>query len=362
MQRLISDGEVLPDDKISTPHGRTLSLITIGAAHGRLNVVRYLLSQGVDPRTLATEWHSSLSSLLELSLLNNHSTLDTIIEDVNFLSGLCVFGNRSSDNQQIYRQDSNVFCIDILLRPRASWSIYDSLRVFYSVVLNFSNASARFLHLVEPALKERAYYSAELDIPTRPKLMHVLAECAGAIDEDQWRAYKHPMAGLVASGIQAGSDLHMLSKTGAGMTPLMHALLGAVSSFDRSLWRKKVIFDRAVAALQQRVQRWLTLLAMAGVDLSSLWRHCEVIALRFGSTATEWGLWVLHPGDCYSGQFWDMVEHPERSIPGAWTESEEFDPEPSVRRNTRFPRGYSMYKLLDSDRVRWPDDLDFFED
>ncbi|RMY54988.1 hypothetical protein D0865_04420 [Hortaea werneckii] len=210
----------------------------------------------------------------------------------------------------------------------------------------------------------------------------ISAECAGAIDEDQWRAYKHRMAALIATGIQAGSDLHVLSKTGSGMTPLMHALFGAMLYFEGV---ETVKFDRDVTTIQHRFQRWLTLLAMAGVDLSKYakrearlfrkhWRtsqrvwwkcficHCEVIALRFGSTATEWGLWVSHPGDSYSGQFWDMVEHPERSIPGAWMESEEFDPEPSVRRKFCYHRSRYEFELQDSDRARWPDDLDYFED
>ncbi|RMY76156.1 hypothetical protein D0862_13796 [Hortaea werneckii] len=396
MQRLISDGEVLPDDKISIHSWPTLSLITISAAYGRLNVVRFLLSQGVGPRTLATEWElhivryqsvltrrqSFLSQNLALNLVRHDSTLDTIIEDVKLLSEHGIFENKTVGNQEFDCTRPSELWIDLFLQPRASWSMYDNLRTFCSIVLNFPKASARFLHLVEPAVKERAYFAVELDIPNRSRLMHLLAGCAGAMDEHQWQAYKDLMAALVATDIQAGSDLHLLSKTGAGMTPLMHALLGAMLSFEKF---SRANFDRDIAAVQQRFQRWLFLLAMAGVDLSrfakrearlfrrhwrasqrvlwkSFFQHCEVIALRFGSKATEWGLWVSHPGDCYSGLFWDMVEHPERSIPGAWTESEEVDPEPSVLRYTPFLSGYGRYKLLDSDRIRWPDDLDFFED
>ncbi|RMY38974.1 hypothetical protein D0866_02229 [Hortaea werneckii] len=383
MRKLISDGEVLPDDKISSPHWSTLSLIT-----------------GVDPGTLGTEWdvriymeairyqsrltnrQSFLSSNLALNLVHENSTLDTIIEDVKLLSEHCNFDKDALEDKWTNWSDKSDLCIGILLRPRASWSMHDNLRFFGSVVLGFPKASARFLHLVEPAVKDRAYYAVKLDIPNRPRLMHLLAECAGAMDDYQWRAYKHLMAAVIAMGIQAGSDLHMLSKTGAGMTPLMHALLGAMLSFEKF---SRATFDRDVAAVQQRFQRWLILLAMAGVDLSrfakrearlfrkhwrtsqrvlwkSFFRHCEVIALRFGSKATEWGLWVSHPGDSYSGLFWDMVEHPERSIPGAWMELEKSDPEPSVRRSYCSPRGYFEFELQDPDRLRWPDDLDYFED
>ncbi|KAI6881387.1 hypothetical protein KC360_g6073 [Hortaea werneckii] len=254
MRKLISDGEVLPDDKILSHIWHPLSLITISALRCNLDVVRYLLSQGADAKTLATEW--------------------------------------------------------------------------------------------------------DADMPDLVSLMHLLAECACAISWDDWRTYKDELAALIASGIHAGPCLHLLSRIGSGMTPLMHALLGAMQSFQ-SFSPRKAKFGPDFAAVEHRFQRWPTLLAMAGVDLS---RHCEVIALRFGSTATEWGLWVSHPGDCYSGQFWDMVEHPDRTMPGAWVESELLDPEPSVRRNSCWPRGYFELELEDSGRVRWPDDLDFFED
>ena len=320
-----------------------------------------------------------------MKLIRRGSTLDTIIEQFNFLSGLCAFENRSSDGREIYRRNETILCIDTLLRPRASWSMNDNLRIFCSIVLALPKFSARFLQLVEPALKERAYYDMKLDIPTRPKLMHLLAEYAGAIDECQWATYRHRLAVLIAAGIREDSCLHRLSRTGSGMTPLMHALLGAMTCFHTLSNATRKSFDCVMAAVQRRFQRWPTLLAMAGVDLSRyakrevklfrrhwrtsqrvLWEcsssHCEVIALRFGSTSAEWGLWVSHPGDCYSGLFWDMVEHPERSIPGAWMELEKYDPEPSVRRHYSSTRGYFEFELQDPDRLRWPDDLDFFED
>ncbi|RMX84329.1 hypothetical protein D0869_04649 [Hortaea werneckii] len=384
IQKLIFDGEVLPDDKIAYPYSNSLSLITISAAWGHLDSVRYLLSQGVDPRTLATEWNSRLSGNLATILVWRDSTLDTIIEHFKFLSGLCVFENRTSHDQHINWLHGTKFCVDCLLQPRASWSMDDNLTFFRSIVLLSPNASAKFLHLVEPALKERAYFALQADTPDLTSLMHLLAECACAISWDDWRTYKHELAAFIASGINTGSCLHVLSRTGSGMTPLMHALLGAMRSFQ-SYTYERVNFDLTVSAVQYRFQRWPTLLAMAGVDLSRyakrearlfrkhwrtsqrvLWksfsRHCEVFALRFGSKATEWGLWVSHPGDSYSGLFWDMVEHPERSIPGAWTELEKFDPEPSVLRCYCSPRGYFEFELQDPDRLRWPDDLDYFED
>ncbi|KAI7084744.1 hypothetical protein KC356_g6463 [Hortaea werneckii] len=57
MQKLVCDGEILPDDKIVfNPTRGLLSLITISALFGRNDTVRYLLSQGADPGILAREF------------------------------------------------------------------------------------------------------------------------------------------------------------------------------------------------------------------------------------------------------------------------------------------------------------------
>lgn len=54
-----------------------------------------------------------------------------------------------------------------------------------------------------------------------------------------------------------------------------------------------------------------------------------MFAFSYGADLSEWKLWVLHPGDHYAGQFWQMVEEDglatqslDYSVPGGWIESE----------------------------------------
>lgn len=199
--------------------------------------------------------------MLKRRLINCDSTLDTIIEDVKFLSALSVFENETSEDHGIYWRNTTILCTDTLLRPKASWSMHENLRTFGSILLNYADVSPRFLQLVEPALKEQAYFAAQMDMPSLPRLMHLLAECAGSIEEHTWREYKHELAALVAAGVRADSCLHVLSRIGSGMTPLMHALLGAMPSFERDFCVSRGNLDRAVTSVQHRFQRWLTLLA-----------------------------------------------------------------------------------------------------
>ena len=48
--------------------------------------------------------------------------------------------------------------------------------------------------------------------------------------------------------------------------------------------------------------------------------HFRVIGLHYGAAAEDWHLWLSNPLDKWAGEFWDMVEHPERAMPGAWDE------------------------------------------
>ena len=47
----------------------------------------------------------------------------------------------------------------------------------------------------------------------------------------------------------------------------------------------------------------------------------RVIGLDFSLGVDNWQLWLSNPLDEWAGDFWEMIEHPERRIPGAWDES-----------------------------------------
>jgi hypothetical protein len=46
----------------------------------------------------------------------------------------------------------------------------------------------------------------------------------------------------------------------------------------------------------------------------------HLIGFEFGSNPEDWKFWFSDPTDQLVGDFWDMVEHPERSMPGGWDE------------------------------------------
>ena len=87
------------------------------------------------------------------------------------------------------------------------------------------------------------------------------------------------------------------------------------------------------------LQSWLYHLAAEGIDLAKygeveerLWRRrlrttdrgMRMIGLAYGPRAQDWFIWTEHPGDSYAGIFWDLIEHPERRVPGAWQDCDEW--------------------------------------
>jgi hypothetical protein len=48
--------------------------------------------------------------------------------------------------------------------------------------------------------------------------------------------------------------------------------------------------------------------------------YLRLIGFEFGPNPEDWKFWFSDPTDQLVGEFWDMVEHPERRTPGAWDE------------------------------------------
>lgn len=46
----------------------------------------------------------------------------------------------------------------------------------------------------------------------------------------------------------------------------------------------------------------------------------HLISFSFGTSVSDWRIWVSEPSDGYAGDFWSMIEPPELSIPGMWIE------------------------------------------
>jgi hypothetical protein len=46
--------------------------------------------------------------------------------------------------------------------------------------------------------------------------------------------------------------------------------------------------------------------------------HLRLVGLQVGPAPEDWNVWLSEPSDEFARDFWDMLEHPERTIPGAW--------------------------------------------
>jgi hypothetical protein len=44
------------------------------------------------------------------------------------------------------------------------------------------------------------------------------------------------------------------------------------------------------------------------------------ISFEFGPKPSDWKFWIIERMDSSLEEFWDMVDHPERAMPGAWDE------------------------------------------
>ena len=65
---------------------------------------------------------------------------------------------------------------------------------------------------------------------------------------------------------------------------------------------------------------------LRGISLPGI--QFKVIAIDYGLKADDWCLWLSNPLDEWAGEFWDMIDHPERAIPGAWHQDSLQTPQP----------------------------------
>lgn len=234
-----------------------------------------------------------------------------------------------------------------------SWTRRERLLIFGGVMFSALDPGA-FLCVLKPALRDPSYFHTELDIWHRPMLLHLLGELVGSGSRlnpyEQRSEWSGAVWALVTAGVAAGADLHSLSHLGGmdiGMTPLMHVLNGTLLRLLKK-WSEK----RQTEAMMTALRDWVSMLRDANVDLMEYgnreagffrrhwqteeslffrrywpvdrhwWRRFDardigIYQITYGAMPSDWGLLTDHPGDAYAGEFWDILDHPERAIPGA---------------------------------------------
>lgn len=134
------------------------------------------------------------------------------------------------------------------------------------------------------------------------------------------------LADFLKQAIRAGADLHAVSRGNVEVTPLAIAIFGGELQDPSIVWS------------DGSLQHWVGILFAEGIGIeeygqveSEAWLHskhvrdlCERKAYGFiyGRQPQDWKVFLEHPGDHYAGLFWDLVEHPERQVPGAWKDDD----------------------------------------
>ena len=146
---------------------------------------------------------------------------------------------------------------------------------------------------------------------------------------------------LLVAGVEQGVWLHEQFEGREGCRPDWRpARLTALQIVIRSAWERCRLDARGEAKVVQSLREFVTALSTAGVDLAAYGAYetelgsvhhvgydtggidvdRTLYGFAYGSRPSDWSVLIEHPGDQFAGIFWDAVEHPERLMPGAWSE------------------------------------------
>lgn len=136
---------------------------------------------------------------------------------------------------------------------------------------------------------------------------------------------------FLREAIEVGTDLHTVDDSHE--TPFTGLIKAHALNYSERP------YPGDVTTMNDAVQCWVEDLASQGVNIAAYgdieaqaWRSwtdrnsagLTVYGFAYGSYALDWSVDLEQPGDVYSGIFWDMIDHPERQVPGTWVDDGEW--------------------------------------
>ncbi|KUJ17095.1 uncharacterized protein LY89DRAFT_71959 [Mollisia scopiformis] len=152
---------------------------------------------------------------------------------------------------------------------------------------------------------------------------------------------------IASTLIQNGSDLHALSMNwGLFSTPMLNIMCGSVYWWNRTpvpgLMSWLHLLKRCTIDLEEygRMEKHIHLTlevkrSWRGLKLNPPRRFCGIqsekikperpfearlVNFVFGPEPDDWQFWFTHDLERWFCDFWEMIEHPERGMPGSWTD------------------------------------------
>ncbi|KAH9836413.1 hypothetical protein Tdes44962_MAKER08483 [Teratosphaeria destructans] len=248
-----------------------------------------------------------------------------------FENGGTLLSVRSSDDTALVASQQEIW---MLARPLQQWSMAEKLGFIKTHLLNrpYDTAWSVQVARIQIDILDCEIAKNGPTVLTHAdgfNVLHAIAWCFDPNGEPDSLDAWFPM---IAKAVEADVDLHSRWEIRGHHFSIwkMDALC--------NLWSPLTLFIYNVLRWARGnkdawVQRWVAMLQKAGVDLEQYgiheragveswmrdYRRGEVIGgLARGPNVSDWSFWYEHPGDEHCGLFGEMIEHPERAIPGAW--------------------------------------------